>query len=354
MWLKSIMTRTRETAKKQLMNKNRAAIIGAGSWGTALALLLAENGVDVRLWGHRPEHVAALKKDGENNAYLPGFSFPSNLQPTQSIKDAVSDTGVVCMVVPSHGYRQVFCRVIEESPDGVIYISATKGIENISLKTMSQVMGDCLSTAERSPAPLAVLSGPSFAKEVAQKVPTAITIGCKNSDAAHCLQQLFSSDYFRVYTSSDIVGLEISAALKNIIAVAAGICDGLNFGTNARAALITRGLAEMTRLGVMLGAQQQTFFGLSGLGDLVLTCTGALSRNRHVGIELGKGRSLEDILGSMNMVAEGVKTTKSVYDLAKKLGVDMPILEQVYQVLYCNKDCKIAVKDLLSRDLKPE
>ncbi|MGI9537865.1 MAG: NAD(P)H-dependent glycerol-3-phosphate dehydrogenase [Desulfocapsaceae bacterium] len=336
------------------MNNERVAIIGAGSWGTALALLLAEKGIDTSLWGHRSEHVMALKEERENRTYLPGFLFPPALRPTESINEAVSGACVICLVVPSHGYRQVFTQIKEVSPKGAIFVSATKGIENKSLKTMTQVMGECLEEDGSSPAPLGVLSGPSFAKEVAGKVPTAITIGCKDSDTAHFLQGLFSSDYFRVYTSTDIVGLEISAALKNIIAIAAGICDGLAFGSNARAALITRGLAEMTRLGVMLGARQETFFGLSGLGDLVLTCTGDLSRNRYVGIELGKGKSLDAILGSMNMVAEGIKTTRSVYDLANKLGADMPILDQVYEVLYRGKDCTTAVKDLLSRDLKAE
>ena len=267
--------------------------------------------------------------------------------------EAVSGAGVIVMVVPSHAYRQVFFEVRELAQQGSIFVSATKGIENQSLKTMTQVMGDSFTTHGPSP-PFAVLSGPSFAKEVAQKVPTAITIGCKGDDTAQFLQNLFSTDYFRVYTSSDIIGLEISAALKNIIAIAAGICDGLAFGSNARAAVITRGLAEMTRLGVKLGARQETFFGLSGLGDLVLTCTGELSRNRYVGIELGKGKSLNEILDSMNMVAEGVKTTKSVHDLVTRLEAEMPILEQVYEVLYEGKDCTTAVKDLLSRDLKAE
>lgn len=336
------------------MNDIRVAVVGAGSWGTALALLLAEKGAAVRLWGHRPEHVAALKEQRQNQTYLPGFGFPPALSPVDSMKEAVDRAAVVCMVVPSHGYRGVFRQVIEHSPDGVIYISAAKGIENDSLKTMTQVMAEVLDNAGRGAAQLGVLSGPSFAKEVARKVPTAITIGCRDLQSALFLQDLFSTDFFRVYTGSDIIGLEISASLKNIIAIAAGICDGLSFGDNARAALITRGLAEMTRLGVMLGAKQETFFGLSGLGDLVLTCTGALSRNRHVGIELGKGRTLESILESMNMVAEGVKTTQSVYDLIGKLDVEMPILEQVYQVLYRGKECTKAVKDLLSRDLKPE
>lgn len=336
------------------MNKGRVAVIGAGSWGTALALLLAEKGIEVRLWGHRPEQIALLLKQRQNQAYLPGFTFPPALQPVATVKEAVQRTDIVCMVVPSHGYRSVFEQVVQNGGDGTIYISATKGIENDSLKTMTQVMAEILQGTGRELSQCAVLSGPSFAKEVARKVPTAITIGCRESQTAHLLQELFSTGFFRVYTSTDVIGLEISAALKNIIAVAAGICDGLEFGDNARAALITRGLAEMTRLGVILGANQETFFGLSGLGDLVLTCTGALSRNRHVGIELGRGKSLDSILKSMNMVAEGVKTTKSVHDLVVKLGIEMPILEQVYQVLYGNKDCNAAVRDLLSRELKSE
>jgi glycerol-3-phosphate dehydrogenase (NAD(P)+) len=336
------------------MNNSRLAVIGAGSWGTALALLLAEKGVAVRLWGHRREHVASLLKERQNRAYLPGFTFPPALQPAETLKEAVRGAAIICMVVPSHGYRSVFERVALHAADGSIYVSATKGIENDSLKTMTQVMAECLEGAGRKPSHLAVLSGPSFAKEVARKVPTAITIGCLESQTASHLQELFSTEFFRVYTSTDVTGLEISAALKNIIAIAAGICDGLEFGDNARAALITRGLAEMTRLGVILGASQETFFGLSGLGDLVLTCTGALSRNRHVGMELGRGKSLDSILESMNMVAEGVKTTKSVHDLVLGLGVEMPILEQVYQVLYGSKDCREAVRDLLSRNLRAE
>lgn len=336
------------------MNKGRVAVIGAGSWGTALALLLAEKGIEVRLWGHRPEQIALLLKQRQNQAYLPGFTFPPALQPVATVKEAVQRTDIVCMVVPSHGYRSVFEQVVQNGGDGTVYISATKGIENDSLKTMTQVMAEILQGTGRELSQCAVLSGPSFAKEVARKVPTAITIGCRESQTAHLLQELFSTRFFRVYTSTDVIGLEISAALKNIIAVAAGICDGLEFGDNARAALITRGLAEMTRLGVILGANQETFFGLSGLGDLVLTCTGALSRNRHVGIELGRGKSLDSILKSMNMVAEGVKTTKSVHDLVVKLDIEMPILEQVYQVLYGNKDCNAAVRDLLSRELKSE
>jgi len=349
----------RSTTHKEISNRTKMSrkigVIGAGSWGTALALLLAGKGEQVSLWGHRPDHVGLLLRERENKRYLPGFCFPPGLSPTADIKDAVDRAAVVCMVVPSHGYREVFSQVVPHASEHVIFVSATKGIENNSLLTMTQVMEQCVAEAvvQISPA-LAVLSGPSFAREVADGVPTAITVGSNDKKAAQELQNIFSTEYFRVYTSRDVIGLEISAALKNIIAIAAGICDGLEFGSNARAALITRGLAEMTRLGKVLGAEQQTFFGLSGLGDLVLTCTGALSRNRHVGMELGRGKTLESILDSMSMVAEGVKTTRSVYDLVRKLKVDMPILEQVYLILYQDKDCRTAVRDLLNRDLKAE
>ncbi len=342
--------------KKKRILKNKArdiAVIGAGSWGTALALLLGKKGHSVRLWGHRLEHVAAIQENRENLAYLPGFPFPDTITPTADISTAVKAASIICMVVPSHCYRVVFEQVLSAAPPAAIFVSATKGIENDSLNTMTQVMESC-STRRGREINSAVLSGPSFAKEVADEVPTAITIGSKQAEIAQELQDVFSTDYFRVYTSSDIIGLELSAALKNIIAIAAGICDGLDFGTNARAALITRGLAEMTRFGVERGAEKETFFGLSGLGDLVLTCTGALSRNRHVGIELGKGKKLDQILKEMTMVAEGVKTTKSVFDMVNKNQLDMPILEQVYKILYEDKNCLLAVKDLLGRALKPE
>ena len=342
--------------KKKRILKNKAqdiAVIGAGSWGTALALLLGKKGHSVRLWGHRLEHVAAIQENRENLAYLPGFPFPDTITPTADISTAVKAASIICMVVPSHCYRVVFEQVLSAAPPAAIFVSATKGIENDSLNSMTQVMESC-STRRGREINSAVLSGPSFAKEVADEVPTAITIGSKQAKIAQELQDVFSTDYFRVYTSSDIIGLELSAALKNIIAIAAGICDGLDFGTNARAALITRGLAEMTRFGVQRGAEKETFFGLSGLGDLVLTCTGALSRNRYVGIELGKGKKLDQILKEMTMVAEGVKTTKSVFDMVNKNQLDMPILEQVYKILYEDKNCLLAVKDLLGRALKPE
>lgn len=331
------------------------AVVGAGSWGTALAMVLASKGYPVRLWGHNPEHVEDLKAKRENRKYLPGFPFPETLQPVSDLRQCLENCQVVVMVVPSHGFRAVYEKVAPLLANCSCVVSAVKGIENESLMTMTQVMEDIHDhlMADKK-IETAVLSGPSFAREVAQSMPTAITIGCRKIETAKLLQQIFVTESFRVYASTDVIGLEISAALKNIVAVAAGICDGLGYGLNTRAALITRGLAEITRLGVAMKAESATFSGLSGLGDLLLTCTGDLSRNRTVGLKLGQGQKLDDIISEMNMVAEGVKTTKSCYNLAKKLGVEMPILEQVYAILYENKNCSAAVRDLLKRELKVE
>ena len=332
-------------------------VIGAGSWGTALAIHLSRLGVATTLWGHRNEHVNKLQQERQNSKYLAGQRFPELLQINSSLEETVLKNDVLCLVVPSHVFRHTFhniCKVLKRKDyRPKIFLSATKGVENETFFTMTQIIEDLLQK-EQLPGTTAVLSGPSFAKEVAKQLPTAITIGSRNSETAKTLQKLFNSEYFRVYTSSDVVGLEISAALKNIIAIAAGICDGLGFGSNARAALITRGLVEITRMGKALGAEEKTFYGLSGLGDLVLTCTGDLSRNRHVGLELGKGNKIEDILKDMAMVAEGVKTTLSGYLLAKKLDISMPILEQMYNILYRGKNTAEAARSLLTRDLKEE
>ncbi|MBU0663527.1 MAG: NAD(P)-dependent glycerol-3-phosphate dehydrogenase [Proteobacteria bacterium] len=338
-----------------MTSTKKIAVIGAGSWGTAIAGILSVKGYQTTLWGHHPEHVAALNRDRENKKYLPGYHFADALHPTADLAVAVSGCTTVCMVVPSHGFRKVFEEVAPFLENGCCIVSAVKGIENNTLLTMTQVMTEILGTlVEKKGVSLAVLSGPSFAKEVALGMPTAVTIGCKQIEKAKELQYIFGTERFRVYASSDVIGLEISAALKNIVAIAAGISDGIGYGLNSRAALITRGLAEIKRLGVKMGADPLTFFGLSGLGDLVLTCTGDLSRNRTVGLKLGQGKKLSAILDEMEMVAEGVKTTRSVYDLAKRLHVDMPILEQVYQILYKDKDCSDAVMDLLTRELKIE
>lgn len=332
---------------------NKTAVIGAGSWGTSLAIMLAKKGEQVSLWGHEPEHIEELKKSRENTIFLPGFSLPTALSLTSDLKEAVSNAQCVVMVVPSHVYRGVYKAVLPLLADSTLVVSAVKGIEIGTRMTMNEVMVD-ESKQSHHKYHYGTLSGPSFAKEVAAEQPTAVTVAFKNEEAAMAVQKLFSTEHFRTYSSPDVVGLEISGAMKNIIAIAAGISDGLGYGLNTRAALITRGLAEISRMGVALGADKSTFAGLGGMGDLVLTCTGDLSRNRTVGLALGAGKKLDDILAEMTMVAEGVKTTKSCYNLAKIMGVDMPILDQVYQVIYEDKECRAAVNDLFGRDLKKE
>ncbi len=333
--------------------QQQIAVIGAGSWGTALTKLVSDKGIRVRLWGHRRDHVEKIRKEKENSTYLPGVVLSENVEVVADIEEAVKDLNTILMVVPSHVYRQVFEKIVPFLEKNSIIISATKGIENETLLTMTQVMTEVLEKTGKK-ADFAVLSGPSFAKEVARQTPTAVTVAAHDKEIVRQIQQIFYTERFRVYGSRDVIGLELGGALKNIIAIAAGICDGLGFGTNTRAALITRGLAEITRLGVKMGADPLTFSGLGGLGDLVLTCTGALSRNRTVGLKLGQGKKLAVILDEMEMVAEGVKTTKSAWTLARKQKVEMPILEQVYQVLYRDKSCEDAVHSLLLRDLKEE
>ena len=330
-------------------------MIGAGSWGTAIAGSLSTKGHETLLWGHNSDAIREMCTLRENRKYLPGMMFNEHLKPTVSLREALHKAGLICMVVPSHGFRHVFQEVAGLIEPQSHIVSAVKGIENETLMTMSQIMTEILEKEEKgNDVTLSVLSGPSFAREVANGLPTAVTIGSEKIDTARELQKIFSTDKLRVYTSTDTRGIEICAAMKNIVAIAAGISDGIGFGLNARAAIITRGLAEITRLGMKIGAEKDTFSGLSGMGDLILTCTGDLSRNRTVGIKLGKGLLLEDILKDMKMVAEGVKTTKSGYYLAIKHHVEMPILEQVYGILYEKKDCATAVHDLLNRELKDE
>lgn len=329
--------------------KEKVVVIGAGSWGTALALLLARKEHDVTLWAHRHEHVEQMLTHRENRAYLPGFVLPDTMKITSDLTLSCKGVSAVVMVVPSHVYRSVFVRVKQHLTPDMVVVSATKGIENDSLMTMTQIMKE-----EFSSGAYAVLSGPSFAKEVAAEKPTAVTVAASTIGIATKVQELFFAETFRVYTSTDVIGVELGGPLKNIVAIAAGICDGLGYGTNTRAALITRGLAEITRLAVAMGASPMTMAGLAGLGDLVLTCTGDLSRNRSVGLKLGQGMTIEEIQQEMRMVAEGVKTTLSAWNLAKKMNIDMPILEQVYQVLYQGKKCPEAVNTLLLRNQKEE
>lgn len=337
---------------RRAMKIDKVAMIGAGSWGTALALLLARKGIYVSLWDRDKEHIDNLTRDRENKRYQAGHPFPDTITVTSDLFLAIEDASCIVMVVPSHGYREVYRQLFPRLVDNTLVVSAVKGIEIESGLTMTGVMRQEATSSK--PLALGVLSGPSFAAEVADGQPTAVTVAFEELTAAQAVQHLFSTDYFRVYSSNDVIGLEISGAMKNVIAIAAGICDGLHYGLNTRAALITRGLAEITRLGVALGGQQQTFAGLGGMGDLVLTCTGDLSRNRTVGLKLGSGLTLQQALDEMKMVAEGVKTTKSCFALAQSLKVDMPILEQVYQVLYTDKQCAEAVRELFQRDLKHE
>ncbi|MGA7877280.1 MAG: NAD(P)H-dependent glycerol-3-phosphate dehydrogenase [Desulfoferrobacter sp.] len=327
-------------------------VIGAGSWGTTLAQILAEKGYRVDLWVYEADLCAIMAETRENTIYLPGFQLHENLVPHNDLESVVADHSLLVMVVPSHVYRNVASQMLPFLKKGSIIVSATKGIENETLLTMSGIWQEVLPS--KSFVQLACLGGPTFAREVIQKIPTAITVAADDLDLARMLQNVFSTSFFRVYTSLDKIGLELAGALKNVIALAAGASDGLGFGYNSRAALITRGLAEISRLGVKMGAHPLTFSGLSGIGDLVLTCTGDLSRNRMVGFQLGQGRKLEDILGEMRMVAEGVKTARSVHFLAQRKEVEMPISELVYQVLFENKKPLLAVRELMDRDLKHE
>ena len=330
----------------------RVGVIGAGSWGTTLANLLAEKGFNVTLWVYEDDLIQAIATKRENLLYLPGVKLSQNIAPTNSLKEVCHNRDLLISVSPSQVVRQLIKKTRPYLSSQVKLVSATKGIENDTLLTMSKVLREVLTLKDSKR--LAILSGPSFAFEVSKGIPTAVTIASENQGLAGELQRIFSTPYFRVYTNPDVVGVELGGALKNVIAIAAGISDGLGFGYNTRAALITRGLAEISRLALKMGANPLTLSGLAGLGDLILTCTGELSRNRSVGVKLGKGIGLTHILKDMRMVAEGVKTAKSAYDLSKKMKVEMPITEQVYYILYHNKNPKEAVTELMSRDLKVE
>jgi len=330
----------------------KIGVIGAGSWGTTIAKLLAEKKFSTTLWVYEEELFEEIKKTRINSYYLPDVELPENLQFTNEIETAVSDSNIIVSVTPSHVVRNVMTRASQFIKEGTVIVTASKGIENDTLLTMSQVLENVI--PEKFNIKIVALSGPSFAKDVSMYLPTAVTIASENQGACKLIQNVFSTPYFRTYTHNDIIGVEIGGALKNVIAISAGVSDGLGLGSSTRAALITRGLAEITRLGVKLGAQPRTFMGLSGMGDLVLTCTGDLSRNRTLGIRMGKGEKLNDILSSMRMVAEGVKTAKSAYNMSKKFNVEMPITEETYKILYENKDPKEAVISLMKRELKSE
>jgi glycerol-3-phosphate dehydrogenase (NAD(P)+) len=330
----------------------KIGVIGAGSWGTTLANMLAKKGLDVTLWVFEKDLAERMARNRVNDLYLDGFELAPGLNYTSDLAEAAAGREALVLVSPSQMMRRVVEQLAGHLDDDSLLISAAKGIENDTLMTMSEMLGEVL--GKGSVQRTTFLSGPSFAREVAAEQPTAVAVGAADFEVAHRVQQLFSTDYFRVYSNQDVMGVELGGAMKNVIALAAGVGDGLGFNHNARAALITRGLVEIARLGVAKGAVESTFYGLAGLGDLVLTCTGDLSRNRSVGIELGRGRKLDEILNQMQMVAEGVKTTLSAYQLAQKLSVDMPITEQMYRILYEDKDPKQAVSDLMQRTLTSE
>jgi len=328
------------------------AVIGAGSWGTALAKVLADKGYATTLWGRDAAHLAEIERDRVNARYLPQAKLPPTLKATADLESAVAGKAVVVSVVPSHTVRDVFGRAGKLMAPDAMVISASKGIENESLATMDEVLKEVL--PGKIGTRLGFLSGPSFAKEVGAGLPTAVVLASRERRVADEGAALFQAERFRVYTSDDVAGVEFGGALKNVMAIAAGVADGLGLGNNARAALITRGLAEISRLAVRKGANPLTLAGLAGMGDLILTCTGDLSRNRSVGVGLGQGKKLSEVLAAMTQVAEGVKTTKSAYDLSEKLGVEMPITRVIYQILYEDRPAQAGITELMLRAPKHE
>ena len=325
------------------------AVIGDGGWGTTLAILLSKKGFDVSLWSAFPEYASVVKTTRENVKFLPGVKIPAEIEVTGSLIEALKDRGLVVLATPSQFMRGVLNKLKSQDISDKRFVSVTKGIENGTLKRMSEVITECLGKQK-----LAVLSGPTIAHEVANLSPTSAVIASDDKELAKDAQEAFMTDRFRVYTSDDMLGVEIGGSIKNIIAIAAGALDGLGFGTNAKAALLTRGLVEIVRLGVAMGAKRETFYGLSGLGDLTTTCVSQYSRNRWLGEEIGKGKKFSDVLKETDMVVEGVATAKAAYDLAKKYNVEMPITTEIFKVLYENKDPKIAVHDLMTRSAKSE
>ncbi|KAA0550274.1 NAD(P)H-dependent glycerol-3-phosphate dehydrogenase [Bacillus sp. BGMRC 2118] len=323
------------------------AVIGAGSWGTALAMVLADNDYTVRLWAHKEAHITEINEAHTNEKYLPGVILPTNIIGYSSLPLALEGIHTIILAVPTKAIREVLGKIRETQTEPITIVHVSKGIEPETFKRVSEVIKE-----EMPPTILknvVVLSGPSHAEEVSRRQPTTVTVACENMEAAEEIQDMFINGNLRVYTNPDVVGVEIGGALKNIIALAAGITDGLGYGDNAKAALITRGLAEIARLGVAMGASPLTFAGLTGIGDLIVTCTSVHSRNWRAGNLLGKGHSLDEVLENMGMVVEGVRTTKAAYQLAKKMDVSMPITNALYDVLFNNKDPKEAVDSLMAR-----
>ena len=330
----------------------KVAVIGAGGWGTALAHVAAENSNRTFLWARRQELAEEIIRTGENKDYLPGAKISPKVNISTDLKQVVSDADIVIVAVPSHAVRNMAKQIRSFVKEDAIVTSATKGIELGSLKRMSQVLEEELGNVKSHN--IVALSGPSHAEEVIRKLPTAVVAASSEKLAAQRVQDALISNNFRVYTNTDIVGVELGGALKNVIALCSGISDGLGFGDNTRAALMTRGIVEITRLGVKMGASPETFSGLSGIGDLIVTCSSNLSRNRRAGIEIGRGKTVEEVIKSTNMVIEGINTTKAAFLLSKKHNIEMPITEQAYQVLFEGKDPMLAVSSLMSRDGKHE
>jgi glycerol-3-phosphate dehydrogenase (NAD(P)+) len=328
------------------------SVIGAGNWGTALAATLAQLGHAVTLWAYEPEVVESLRSRHENGLFMPGVKLPENISATGDLAEALARAEIAVTVMPSHVCRNLYTQMLPHLRPEMVFVSATKGIDTEHLLRMSEVINSVVGT--RFTPHLCVLSGPSFAKEVVRGDPTAVVVASEDRKAAQLVQREFSSRTLRLYSSRDVVGVELGGSVKNVIAIAAGVVEGLRLGHNPTAALITRGLAEMTRLACACGGKRETLAGLAGMGDLVLTCTGELSRNRTVGVELGKGRPLADILNSMRMVAEGIKTTRATVALAAKYHVEMPITQQVHRVLEGQTSPREAIRELMERSLKEE
>ncbi len=330
----------------------RIAVLGAGSWGTTLAILLCNNGHAVSLWTYREDQARELQEKRENTTFLPGIGLPERLMILSDIEEVVISKELVVAAVPSQFLRSVAQRVEHHDFQSTIIVNVAKGIETSSLMTMSEVLQDVLKKVKREN--IITLSGPSHAEEVSKNIPTAVVAATMNLQKAKIVQSAFMAPHFRVYVNEDLRGVELGGSLKNVIAVGAGISDGAGFGDNTKAAIMTRGIVEITRLGVAMGAQQRTFAGLSGVGDLIVTCMSRHSRNRYVGEQVGKGRQLQDVLNEMVMVAEGVQTTKSVCGLAEKYRIEMPITSEVHKVLFEGKDPYKATQDLMARDAKGE
>jgi glycerol-3-phosphate dehydrogenase (NAD(P)+) len=335
-----------------LENLVKLAIIGGGSWGTALAMVLAGRCESVRLWVYEADLAARMNATRENDVFLPGFRLPEQISISTGLAAAIEHADIVLGVMPSHHARRLYSAMLPHLDPSMILVSATKGLEHGTLLRVSEVIAQTV--GPKFQPRVAVLSGPTFATEVARGNPTAVVIASSNPEAARCVQEAFSGPTLRLYTNPDPIGVEVGASLKNVIAIGAGICEGLGLGHNPVAALITRGLAEITRVAVAMGGRPSTLAGLAGMGDLVLTCSGELSRNRMVGIELARGRTLAEIVGSTRMVAEGVETCRAAVTLGETLGVDLPIIQQMHNVLYRGKSPRDSIRDLMERALKGE